>query len=220
MEIGPTLNTILTLTSGICWTIVYILIIIRSFKDKTYGMPFWALAFNISWEAIFSFVLLFPTMQLQTAINKIWLLFDVVILIAYCLYGQKEWPGQISRKWFYPYSLLVLITSYFFVYYFSVELDHSRGTYAAFIQNLMMSWLFILMLVRRQSSKGQSVWIALFKMIGTLAPTILYGVGSHFVLFLGSACFVADMIYFIMLLTVYKKQVTQESKTKMTQRKL
>src|SRR3954465_11869358 len=104
MEIGPALNTALTLISGVCWTIVYILIIIRSFKDKTYGMPFWALAFNISWEAIFSFVFLFATMPLQTVINRIWFLFDIAIVIAYCLYGQKEWPSGISKKLFYPYS--------------------------------------------------------------------------------------------------------------------
>jgi hypothetical protein len=35
--------------------------------------------------------------------------------------------------------------------------------YAAFIQNLMMSWLFIAMLNRRRSSEGQSVGIALLK---------------------------------------------------------
>jgi len=175
-------------------------------------MPFWALAFNISWEAIFSFVFLFPTMPLQTLINKIWLLFDTVIVVAYCLYGQKEWPGSISRKWFYPYSLTTLITAFLFIYFLSAELDNTRGTYAAFIQNLMMSWLFILMLIRRQSREGQSVWIALFKMIGTLAPTIIYGATSHFVLFLGSGCFVADMIYLVMLTTVYKRPMGEARK--------
>lgn len=212
MEIGPGLNTALTLTGGICWTIVYILIIIRSFKDKTYGMPFWALAFNISWEAIFSFVFLFPAMPLQTLINKIWLLFDTVIVVAYCLYGQKEWPGSISRKWFYPYSLLVLIIAYLFVYLVSADLDKSQGVYAAFMQNLMMSWLFIAMLNKRQSKAGQSAWIALFKMIGTLAPTIIYGATSRLVLFLGSGCFVADMIYLVMLITVYKRPVVEAPK--------
>ena len=154
MEIGPGLNTALTLTCGICWTIAYILIIIRSFKDKTYGMPFWALAFNISWEAIFSFVFLFTTMPLQTLINRIWLLFDAAIVVAYFLYGQKEWPAAISKKWFYPYSLLVLITAFLFVYFLSAELNNRKGTYAAFIQNLMMSWLFIPMLISRQSGQG------------------------------------------------------------------
>jgi len=77
--------------------------------------------------------------------------------------------------------------------------------YAAFIQNLMMSVLFIHMLVNRKSREGQSVGIAFFKMIGTLAPTIIFGVKSPFVLFLGSSCFVFDLIYLILLARIPKK---------------
>src|SRR5215212_2978808 len=116
MEISKTAITILTLISGISWTTVYILIIIRSFRDKTYGMPFWALAFNLGWELIFSFVLVPDTAGLQEIINRIWLAFDVLILVAYFLYGKKEWPENISKKLFYPYSFFGLIVGYLFVY--------------------------------------------------------------------------------------------------------
>ncbi|MCU7549887.1 hypothetical protein OCK74_12215 [Chitinophagaceae bacterium LB-8] len=199
---GKSLTTVLTLVSGISWTLVYLLIIYRSYRDKTYGMPFWALAFNFSWELIFSFVLATPPIGLQETINRVWLVFDVFILVTYFMYGKKEWPSYLSPKLFYPYSLLVLLTGYFFVYLISVELDHSQGMYAAFIQNLMMSWLFIAMLNRRKSLEGQSVGIALLKMIGTLAPTIIYGLKSNFVLFLGIGCFVADLVYLILLMRI------------------
>lgn len=199
MEIGATLKTVLTIISGLCWTTVYILIIIRSFRDKTYGMPFWALAFNVGWEFIFSFVLIPDQLGLQGIINRIWLAFDVVILVTYIMYGKKEWPKNVPESLFYPYSLLGLVIGYLFVYFMSVELDHSQGMYAAFVQNLMMSLLFILMLNNRKSTQGQSVAIAVFKMIGTLAPTILFGVKSPFVLFLGLSCFVFDFIYTVLL---------------------
>jgi hypothetical protein len=212
MEIGKTLNTILTLIGGICWTVVYILIIIRSFRDKTYGMPFWALAFNFGWELIFSFILPGDRPGLQGIINKVWFAFDVFILIAYFLYGKKEWPQRISKNLFYPYSLFGLIVGYLFVYLISVELDHSEGMYAAFIQNLMMSLLFIAMLNNRKSRAGQSIGIALFKLVGTLAPTILFGVKSRFVLFLGSSCFIVDLIYITLLVSVYKRQGIKTSK--------
>lgn len=211
MEIGKDLNTILTLISGICWTIVYILIIIRSFRDKTYGMPFWALAFNIGWEVIFSFVLVSNTSGLQEIINRVWFAFDAVILIAYLKFGKKEWPQHINKNLFYPYSLFGLIVGYLFVYLISVELDHSQGMYAAFIQNLMMSLLFIAMLNNRKSRKGQSVGIAFFKMIGTLAPTLIYGLKSHFVLFLGTSCFVVDVIYLILLFSIDKSSLIKTS---------
>lgn len=201
------MTTVLTLISGISWTVVYLLLIVRSYRDKTYGMPYWALAFNFSWELIFSFVLVSedPELKVQLLINRIWLIFDFFILIAYFIYGRKQWPSHLPRPLFYPYSVIVLLTSYLFVYLLSVELDHSRGMYAAFIQNLMMSWLFILMLIRRNTLEGQSIGIAAFKLVGTLAPTIIYGTKSAFVLFLGMGCFVADLIYLLMLLDLRRK---------------
>src|SRR5579875_1083308 len=120
-----TLITMLTLVSGISWTLVYLLIILRSYKDKTYGMPFWALAFNIGWEFIFSFVLISYPLGFQEIINRVWLAFDVFVLAAYFIYGRKEWPANIATKPFIPYSLLVMAIGYGFVYFISVELDHS-----------------------------------------------------------------------------------------------
>jgi hypothetical protein len=204
---GKTVTDILTIVSGLSWTLVYLLIIVHSYRDRTYGMPYWALAFNFSWEFIFSFVLSIhsPGLQLQLIINRIWLVFDLVIFIAYFLYGKREWPSHLPSSLFYPYSILVLIISYFFVYLISTELDHSQGMYAAFIQNLMMSWLFIAMLHRRRNTAGQSIGIAVFKLIGTLTPTLIYGAKSTFVLFLGLACFITDLIYLLLLIALRRK---------------
>ena len=198
------LTDALTLVSGLCWTFVYILIILRSYRDKTYGMPYWALAFNFSWEFIFSFLLSThsPDQQLQLIINRIWLAFDFFIFVAYFMYGKKEWPSSVPSSLFIPYSVLVLVIGFFFVYLISAELDHSKGKYAAFIQNLMMSWLFIAMLNRRRNRSGQSIGIAFFKLIGTLAPTLIYGSESIFVLFLGLSCFIADLIYLLLLIGI------------------
>jgi hypothetical protein len=208
-----TTTDVLTLVSGVCWTGVYVLIILRSFRDKTYGMPFWALAFNFSWEFIFSFVLAptSPEWQLQLWINRVWLLFDAAILVAYFKWGKKEWSSTLPLALFYPYSLTVLLTGYFFVYLLSVELDHSQGMYAAFIQNLMMSWLFIRMVQRRKSTAGQSIGVGVLKWLGTLAPTIIYGAQSPFVMFLGVSCFVADVIYLFLLVRVRRKTISEET---------
>lgn len=210
---GKTLTDALTLVSGICWTLVYILIIVRSYRDKTYGMPYWALAFNFSWEFIFSFLLSThsPEHQLQLIINRVWLAFDVFIFVAYFMYGKKEWPSLIPRSLFIPYSVLVLVIGFFFVYLISVELDHSRGKYAAFIQNLMMSWLFIAMLNRRRNTSGQAIGIASFKLVGTLAPTLIYGLRSTFVLFLGLSCFIADLIYLLLLIGIRRNLFSKTS---------
>ena len=48
--------TVLTIVSGIFWTIAYINIIYRGFKDKACGMPLMVLGLNWSWEFIFAFM--------------------------------------------------------------------------------------------------------------------------------------------------------------------
>ncbi len=200
MHLSPEINYTLTIVSGLCWTMVYVLIIYRSFKDKTYGMPFWALAFNISWEFIFSIVLASHADATQLIVNRVWLGFDVFILVAYFVYGRKEWPENVPRILFYPYSALVIVMSYLFVYLITIKFNDFTGLHIAFIQNLMMSWLFIAMLNRRGSRAGQSLGIAVLKMLGTLAPAIQFAARSEFVLFLGAGCFVVDCIYIVMLI--------------------
>ena len=74
--------------------------------------------------------------------------------------------------------------------------------YAAFIQNLIMSFLYIAMFVKRKGAKGQPMTIAISKCIGTFAPTILYGgiMVDKVVLTAGIFTFLLDLIYIWMLI--------------------
>jgi len=191
MTVTPEFRTSIEIASGICWTLVYLLIIKRGFQDKTYGMPLWALAANISWEFIFAFVLLTHN-NVQHVIDIIWCLFDVVILY------------QVLAKYFYVMVALVVATGFGAVYTMTLQLEapHFDGRYAAFSQNLVMSILFISMLLARNSLNGQSIYIGLLKMIGTLLPSILFYLtdpSNVYLDFLYVAIFIFDLIYVILI---------------------
>ena len=81
--------------------------------------------------------------------------------------------------------------------------------YAAYLQNVAMSLLYLSMLKQRRSDKGQSMTIAVCKCIGTLTPTI-YGTleGNWFILVTGITCFVFDVIY-IFALSAYRFHAKQ-----------
>jgi hypothetical protein len=147
------------------------------FRDGTYAMPFWALALNLAWELLqtaFGYQLTGP--GLQTVINGIWALFDVGILYTYLRYGRNWFPNDMPESWFYLWSVLGLVTALVVQYGSVAELGVTYGrAYAAFLQNLLMSILFVGMLVQRASTEGQSLTIAVSKWLGTLAPTILFG---------------------------------------------
>ncbi len=168
----------LMLISGVAWTIVYIQCIRIGFKHKTYAMPFWALALNLAWEIFhgaYDLKELGP--QLQVIINAIWGIFDLIILITFLKFGKKYFPKNINIKWFYPWFITVLVISFFVQFIFIVEFGTVKGGgYAAFLQNLLMSVLFISMFIQRKGPDGQSLTIAISKCIGTLAPTILFGI--------------------------------------------
>ena len=102
--------------------------------------------------------------------------------------------GHFSIVKWVLFRLTKTVTQYFA----ALEFEGLWGaTYSAFVINLVMSVLFIGMLVRRDSVEGQSMVVAVFKWLGTMAPTILFYrvMGSDLVLVLGCVIFVFDVIY-------------------------
>ena len=200
---------ILSIFSGFCWTLVYLDMINRGFKDRTYSMPFFALAFNISWEFIFAFLIRsVEGMGLQELINATWFFLDVIIVFTYFKYGKKNFPNTVYRRWFIPWSIIVFVISFITLYFTGLEFSGILGaTYSAFAQNLMMSVLFIGMLIKRNSVDGQSIYIAIFKWLGTVAPTIQFSMytGSRLVAVFGIGIFVFDIIYVIMLYQKFRE---------------
>ena len=202
------IRIVLTVASGICWTVDYVEGIRVGFKDKSYAIPFYALALNFAWELQHTIFGLRAGASLQTIINAVWFAFDVGILYTYFKYGRKYFPRNVPARWFTGWSMLGLLTALCVEYAFIREFGVAVGAgYYAFLQNLLMSVLFIDMLVKRGSSEGQSLYIAVNKWIGTLAPTILFGIvgdggfpkGSFFILVLGIFCSIFDLIYIRML---------------------
>ncbi len=201
----------LTALSGICWTIVYLDSIRLGFRDRTYAIPFWALALNATWEVLHAVIgYQQQGFSLQNAINALWFILDVGILYTYFRFGKKHFPESLQTHWFYVWSFLGFLTALLLQYFFIIEFGLIPGAaYSAFLQNLLMSVLFINMLVQRRSSEGQSLTIGISKWLGTLAPTILFGFlglggfgPSPLVLVLGIFCSIFDLIYIWMLAKV------------------
>ena len=176
------------LLSGLFWTATYILIIVRGFKDKAHGMPMYALALNISWEFIYSFVTPSPAPQLY--INYVWFAFDVVILWHFLRSWRVDYR-DLSPKAFYPYAGLVFATSFLLVLFIQLDgmnaglynlREHPLGmgrAYSAFGMNLVMSVLYIEMALKRRSSAGQSLYVAICKLLGTVFADLAFVVAPY-----------------------------------------
>lgn len=203
------IRTFLPLISGILWTIVYLDAIRIGIKDKSYAMPLWALGLNIAWESIY-FILGYQHsgLDMQTIINGVWFLFDVGLVYPFFKYGKKYFPRNASPNWFPLWGVLVIAASYLIQIAFLLEFGYGiAAAYSAFLQNLLMSVLFIVMLIQRGSREGQTMVIAVSKFLGSLAPTILFGVlgfttetkPNKFVLVIGLLMALFDILYIVLL---------------------
>jgi len=184
------------IASGVFWSITYLLLIKRGYQDKACGMPMAALALNISWEFIFSFI--HPHGGFQLVINIAWFVLDTILVVQYLRYEPARRPAGESAAFFYGAFLSILAVSFLTILLVTREFDNYGGYYTAFGQNLLMSILFIRLLLDRKDLAGQSLYIGLAKMLGTLCASMMvfaYAPESRLTVFFAWAILCFDLVY-------------------------
>lgn len=217
--------TTMVLLSGISWTLTYIALVYRGFQDKSYGMPLAALALNISWEVTYS--LIYPPHSggmIATVINTLWMICDLGIVTTFLLYGYKYFENKylLSKMQFYVLALVAFVTCFGimivggpffrdFLPYFKGDLFES-AKFIAFIQNAVMSILFVIMFLERRTSEGQSFTIAWSKWLGTSMTVGITYLGIehrdnwHFVGIFVAVCFVFDVWYMVLIFNQLRRE--------------
>ena len=212
------LNFTAVVLSGLAWTITYIALVYRGFRDRSYGMPLVALALNFTWEIVYSQI--YPPSSIKlvgTIINTVWMLCDAGIVATFFLYGYKYFERHygISRAEFYVFTFLAFLASFGvmilgapflkdFLPYFGGD-PFESGKFIAFIQNAAMSVLFVAMFYQRRSIEGQSFTIAWTKWLGTSMTVGLSYLGIEhrdnwrFVGVFVAVCFVFDLWYMVLI---------------------
>ncbi|WP_371616407.1 hypothetical protein [Streptomyces sp. NBC_00454] len=197
------MDLFLTLVSGVAWTVVYVEAIRVGLRDRTYAMPVAALALNFAWETTYAFYEFHNSgVTAQGVVDVVWAVADLVIVYTYLRYGRAELPGFVTRPVFAVWSLLVFASAFAVQWLFVAHFGtHEASRYSAFLQNLLMSGLFIALYAGRRGRRGQSLVMAVAKWLGTLAPTFLFGVleDAPFILGLGLLCAVFDLAYIALL---------------------
>jgi len=203
------MQTIISVIGGIFWILTYVFIISKGFKDKTFGMPLIALCANISWEFIFSFV--FPYGPPQSYINYLWFGLDTIVVAQFLKYGKNEFLRWRPSSKLHELFIVLLTSEFSIILVGSIIIGDFRGIYSAFGQNLVMSILFIIMLFKRNSLRGQSIYIAVFKMLGTGLVSLHFYLyepitSSSFILpSLYVLIFIFDIVYIYLISRFYKR---------------
>jgi hypothetical protein len=156
---------IASIAAAIVWTTVYVLMIRRGIKDRSYGMPIFALSLNIVWEGWMGFAS--DMNPLQRGFCVVWFAFDLGVLGTCLKYGAedfKAWP--ILYRWFKPAVLGSILLAFGLHWGVIRGLNDTHGAYSASFNVFVYALLLVIMLLRRDSVKGQSLFIGLLVLIG------------------------------------------------------
>lgn len=189
------------------WVITYAALVKEIIKRRFVEMPFFIAAGNIAWEFVWSFFYHPDTGELFSLSYQGAFLLDVFIYISVFKYGAKQIDIPILKKHFklIAFALLViwLPLNYFFV---AQGFDTSIGANSGYILNLMISFLYPLLLLRSNPANFSQT-VAWCKWIGTGCITVsmfLIYPDNHFVQVLGVSCFILDLTYSILHMKLLK----------------
>lgn len=148
---------------SISWCGVYVLALYCGWRDKTYSIPIPAIVANVAWELLYSTVFN-EFSPVGPYIPIVWLILDVALLLQAAWYRPTEFPSMSTAA--VCVNILAGMVFCLTILYYA-ELQKITYISSAFPQNLMMSMLFVSMLRSRGNTRGQSLYIAALKLIGT-----------------------------------------------------
>ncbi len=152
------------------WTLAYLLIAIRCFKEKTYGVPIFTQCTNFSWELIFALNLFAVPVSIYFRLGYwFWLLFDCVLLFQLFYYGKRSQTNPLMKKYFYLIAGGTLLLSFPGLYYFIIYFNDYGGVSSSIMMDFLIGLLYLNLFLARPTLKGLSYRAAWLKMFANAA---------------------------------------------------
>lgn len=182
---------------AIFWLGAYALVIRHAFRERIHAMPVVAMCGNIAWEFILGLGL-YPAcpvywadcpQQIMGPVTLLAALMDAFILYTIVRFGREQFKRFPAVYRYFPLMVIVGVAAAFGIIYFFMTNLYTTNIYGARVGGeipdfvraglqggiftgwglaLMMGILFIAMLTSRRDLRGQSLYIALFMMLGNL----------------------------------------------------
>lgn len=161
----------LTVLGDLCWAIAYIMIIVRCFRQRTYGLPLVAIAMNFTWEIQYSLVQPPRCDNGTVDVVKVgmilaWAVLDAFIVWQLFRYGRSQQTIEEIRR-FFPFvvagTLVIAAAGNFAFARFHPE---ESAPLSGLIINFVMSLLFIFLLFSRPALQGIGWGASWFRVAG------------------------------------------------------
>ncbi len=206
---------ILFIIGCIFWLITY-LIYIKNIKSEHFvEIPLIVVSLNIAWEFIWSFpfgssVGNYMGTSIQIGYS-LWFFFDCFIFWGILKYGYKQFQNPFFRDNSKIIAIITVIFGLIFFYTFkNAGYDTEIGTISAYLDNIMISALYIFLFVNHADKSLFSYHVAWYKMLGTgliSVALVWHWSENYFLMFITTVVLLLD-IYYVFI--VHKKRINPE----------
>ncbi|KAJ8070664.1 hypothetical protein OCU04_001035 [Sclerotinia nivalis] len=165
----------LILTTGILWTVAYVLYIKQANQDESYGMPLIALCANIGWELIYG--VFYPLSFAETITFVPWLLVDAGIWIMTLRYGPQQWkqaPLVANNLSFILIVGTVVMVALHWAFINTYESVFEAAFWSGFVLQTLLGTASIAHLMSRNNTSGHSLTIWFCRWIGSAAAVVMF----------------------------------------------
>ena len=196
---------ILTIAGGVCWIILYSLLVRRIIREKYVEMPIIAACGNFAWEFLWGFPFAHMVTLGQAFVwgYRIWFFLDIFIFYHVLKHGHLQIDVPEFKKIWKYLGVLVMLGWAGLIYTFVIDgRDHLWGAPSAFSLAVCISALFIILFIRQRHKRRFSKTLAWLKLLGTGCYSISYLSFQPDATFIRALCiliFVLDAIYLVLL---------------------
>ncbi len=163
------------LASSALWAGTYLLILLRGARDRTSGVPLAALVSAFAWELLYGLVR--PTAALPLPVVRAWLLLDACIVYQFLRYRTAAWT-QRTRSLRCAGVLAAVLAALAIERALVVDLGDIDGVWSGFAVNAVISTAYVARIARRPDVGGQSMYIAVAKLVGS-AVVVPHALSLH-----------------------------------------
>ncbi|TGO12759.1 hypothetical protein BTUL_0082g00030 [Botrytis tulipae] len=198
----------LILSTGLFWTITYILYIRQAYRDESYGMPIIALCANIGWEIVYGFRLPFTLTEILVFVP--WLIIDAFLVYTTMKFGPKQWNhapliSQNLKAILGGGVGMMVVLHWAFAETHGDDMD--AMFWSAFVLQIFLGISSVAQLMERGHTSGHSIEIWFCRFIGSASAILTYCwryfhypkdytvVGTPLTTFLFVAAELADLYY-------------------------
>lgn len=151
------------------WAMAYIIFIVHIFRHKHVTMPIAAVAANFGWEFVWAWINPMTDMgALLVFCYRAWFFLDIIIIYAVIRYGAWQFTVAALKK--NHAGVTILTTLFFFAFFTTMKTggyDTPIGANSAYIAQMLISSLYIILILKSGRSEPFSKWIAWLRTVGT-----------------------------------------------------